>query len=85
MLGVPWCPHCVSAKPEFEALGSTATIGGRSVAFRYVNPEEEPEVAANYQVSGYPTFVLEKDGQKVPYSGGRKKSDFLSFLEQNVA
>lgn len=85
MFGVPWCPHCVSAKPEFESLGSTATIGGRNVSFAYVNPEEDPTTAANYTISGYPTFVLVKDGQQIPYSGGRNRNDFQSFLQKNLA
>jgi thiol-disulfide isomerase/thioredoxin len=85
MFGVPWCPHCVSAKPEFEKLGSTATIGGRGVSFVYVNPEEDPTTAAKYPVSGYPTFLLIKDGKQIPYSGGRNKGAFLAFLQENMA
>ena len=85
MFGVPWCPHCVAAKPEFEKLGSTATIGGRNVAFVYVNPEEDPTAASGYEIDGYPTFFLIKDGQRMKYSGARNQNGFQMFLQENLA
>ena len=85
MFGVDWCPHCVSTKPEFEALGSTQTIGDTSVACRVVNPEKEPEAAKGYQIDGYPTMVLEVGGKQVKYQGPRNKAGVLQFLQENVA
>ena len=85
MFGVPWCPHCVAAKPEFEKLGSTATIGGRGVSFVYVNPEEDPTAAKGYEIDGYPTFFLIKDGQRIKYSGARNQNGFQMFLQENLA
>ena len=85
MFGVDWCPHCVSAKPEFESLGSTQTIGDTAVACRVVNPEKDPEAAKGYPIDGYPTIVLEKDGQQTKYGGPRNKAGFLQFLQENVA
>lgn len=86
MFGVDWCPHCTSTKPEFLALGTTKTIGGKSVEMRFVNPEDEPEAAAGFAIEGYPTLVLvQSSGQKIRYQGGRTTDGFLKFLEQNVA
>jgi len=88
MFGVPWCPHCTSAKPQFEALGSGSsivTIGERTVSVRYVNPEQDPTAAANYQIDGYPTFFLVKDGQALKYPGARTTVGFQRFLEENLA
>ena len=85
MFGVPWCPHCVAAKPEFEKLGSTATIAGRNVAFVYVNPEEDPNAAKGYEIDGYPTFFLIKDGQRMKYSGARNQNGFQMFLQENLS
>jgi len=86
MFGVDWCPHCTSTKPEFLALGTTKTIGGKSVEMRFVNPEDEPEAAAGFAIEGYPTLVLvQSSGQKIQYKGGRTTDGFLKFLEQNVA
>jgi thiol-disulfide isomerase/thioredoxin len=84
MFGVDWCPHCVSTKPEFEKLGSTKTIGGKSVSMRYVNPEKDKQAAAGYDIQGYPTLYLDKAGQKIKYSGSRTAQAFEQWLEQNL-
>jgi len=84
MFGVDWCPHCVKAKPLFESLGSTVTIGGHNVALRYVNPEKDKEGAAGYEIEGYPTFYLDHNGQKMKHTGPRTKDGFLQFLQSNL-
>jgi len=86
MFGVDWCPHCTSTKPEFLALGATKTIGGKSVAMKYVNPETDPETAEGFAIEGYPTlYLVQPNGQKVKYQGQRTTDGFLSFLQANVA
>jgi hypothetical protein len=83
MYGVEWCPHCVSAKPEFAALGSTKTIGGAKVVCEIVNPEKEPE-KVKQKVDGYPTIHLyDAQGKLVQeYSGPRKTASFEAFLNK---
>ena len=86
MFGTSWCPHCTKAKPKFESLGSTMTIGGNDVALKYVDADDNKEMAAAYGVKGYPTFVLEKpDGTKVTHSGAREPEAFRAFLQQHLA
>lgn len=84
MFGVDWCPHCVSTKPEFEKLGSTQTIGGKTIQCVYVNPEKNPEATKGFEIDGYPTLVLQKsDGSQMKYSGPRSYDGFLQFLSTN--
>ena len=85
MFGVDWCPHCVSAKPLFESLGPTVTIGGQSVALRYINPEKDSAAAAGYTIEGFPTFYFENGGVKQKYSGPRTADGFREFLERNLS
>jgi hypothetical protein len=85
MFGVDWCPHCVRAKPIFESLGSTVTIGDQSVSLRYVNPETDKAAAAGYEIDGFPTFYLEHAGQKTKYSGSRTADGFREFLASALA
>jgi len=79
-----WCGHCQRAKPEFMKLGSTQTIGGRSVSIKLVNPETNPDDAAGVDVKGYPTIVLKKGSQMIEYAGERTHEAFVSFLQQNA-
>jgi thiol-disulfide isomerase/thioredoxin len=85
MFGVDWCPHCRSAKPEFQALGTTKTIGGQAVSMQYVDPEKEPEAAKGFEISGYPTFYLMHQGQKHRYQGPRTKAGFEQFLSETLS
>lgn len=85
MYGVDWCPHCVSAKPEFAKLGSTKTIGGKVFEFQLVNPESEEGkvLAEGKDIRGFPTFHLyDSKGHLVKeYEGGRNHAEFEKFLE----
>jgi thiol-disulfide isomerase/thioredoxin len=85
MYGVDWCPHCVKAKPEFAALGSTKTIGGKTVELVVVNPEKEPEKVKE-KVEGYPTFHLyDAQGKLVKeYGGPRTTAGFEKFLQESL-
>ena len=85
MFGVDWCPHCVSTKPKFEKLGSEKTIGEYHVEFKYVNPEKDNKAAQGYEIEGYPTFYLEKGGEKIKYTGSRDPDGFLSFLQTELS
>jgi thiol-disulfide isomerase/thioredoxin len=81
MFGVDWCPHCTSAKPIVESLKASMT--NADVTVRVVNPEKEPQAAEGFQIDGYPTFYLEKAGQKTKYSGPRTVEGMKAFLQQN--
>lgn len=85
MFGVDWCPHCQTAKPEFEKLGTTKTIDGQTVSMVYVNPEKEPQKKAGFDIQGYPTLILQTaDGSKVPYKGPRTAAGFEQFLQASL-
>ena len=70
-----WCGHCQRAKPEFKKLGSTMTIGERSVKVVMINPDENPEAVAGKAIKGYPTIHLYDSKGKLAqeYSGQRTK------------
>ena len=85
MIGTSWCGYCRKAKPEFEKLGSTMTIGEKVVAVRYVDADKDKELASKFQVEGYPTFVLETGGQQIKYTGDRNAKSMSSFVETHLA
>ncbi len=75
MYYVDWCPHCHAAKPEFEKLGSTMTIGGKSVKVEAIEAEKNPEKVLG-KPNGYPTIQLyNAEGKLVDeYKGERVES-----------
>lgn len=85
-LGVNWCGYCKNAKPEWEKfMQQLQDKEVKGVTARYVDCESQPDVAAQFDVKSYPTFILVKaNGERVPYEGTRSADAFLAFVEQNV-
>ncbi len=85
MYYVDWCPHCHAAKPEFEKLAPTMTIGGKAVVMEAIEAEKNPEKVLG-KPEGYPTIQLyDPQGKLVKeYSGERTASGFRSFLEETL-
>ena len=86
MFGVDWCPHCVKAKPEFQALGPTQTIGGKTVEMLAINPETDPNPYKDkVKIAGYPTVVLlDGAGNTTEYEGARSTQAFQDFLTSQM-
>ena len=84
---VDWCPHCKTAKPEWESLKSEyegKNINGYTLTFTEYNcttesPETE-ELMNKYKIEGYPTVKLLKDNQIVEYDAKPTKSTMEQFL-----
>ena len=81
MFGWKDCGHCKTAKPEFEKF--KATIGDR-VHCQYIEGPENPEMAKEYGVEGYPTFWFVNGAKKVKYEGERTAEALQRFCEENM-
>lgn len=84
---VDWCPHCKTAKPEWDSLKSSyenKTINGYTIIFTEYNCTNESteveELMNKYKIEGYPTIKLLKDGQIIEYDAKPTKSTMEQFL-----
>jgi thioredoxin 1 len=85
MFYVEWCGHCKQAKPIFNPMVGTTKINNKPVEIVMVNADNDPQLAQQFGVNGFPTFILTNSkGQNIKYDGQRSESAFKSFLEQNV-
>jgi len=82
-----WCPHCKVAKPIWENLKSeyqNKTINGYQILFTEVNctteSAETDKMMNQYNVEGYPTIKLLKDGQIIEYDAKPTKETLTQFL-----
>jgi thiol-disulfide isomerase/thioredoxin len=82
-----WCPHCKTAKPiwnDLKAEYENKTINGYKVVFTDVNCSEETaevdKMMNQYNVEGYPTIKLLKDGQIIEYDAKPSKDTLTQFL-----
>lgn len=84
---VDWCPHCKTAKPEWEAIKEEydgKKINGYTMSFvEYNCTNESAEISQlmdKYSIEGYPTIKLVKDNQVIEYDAKPTKSTMSQFL-----
>ena len=59
-----WCPPCKAIAPVYEQLSTANSVPGK-VAFVKINIDEQRELAAQYQISSVPTFIIFKEGKPI--------------------
>ena len=78
----PWCGPCRMLAP---VLAEGAAEKGDKIKVGKVNVDENPELAAQYGISGIPAMLLFKDGKVVATSVGFKpKPELESFIATHV-
>jgi thiol-disulfide isomerase/thioredoxin len=82
-----WCPHCKAAKPIWNDLKTeyeNKTINGYKVVFTEIDCSEETaeveKLMNQYNIEGYPTIKLIKDGQVIEYDAKPSKETLTKFL-----
>ena len=58
-----WCPKCAAQRPAVEALLSDASLSETN--FSQVNYEAQTDIVSKYEVIGFPTIVIYKNGSEV--------------------
>ena len=82
-----WCPHCKTAKPiwnELKTQYQNKTINGYQVLFTEVNctseSAETEQMMNKYNIEGFPTIKLLKDGQIIEYDAKPTRETLNEFL-----
>ena len=72
-----WCGYCKKQQPELDKMDK--------VWIGQVDADKESALAAKYDVSAFPTFLILKDGKEVDrFSGMRKKEDLMSRIVRHI-
>lgn len=70
-----WCGYCRNQRIELSEFEQSKIWIG------LVDAEESPQIAQRYNITGYPTFILLKDGKQIAeISGFHTKSQLLNKL-----
>jgi thioredoxin 1 len=54
----PWCQPCKNFKPIMESVSN-------SIPVQFVDVDQNPTLAAQYNIRSIPTLVFLKDGQEI--------------------
>jgi len=76
-LYAPWCGHCKAMAPTWDQL----SIDVSSFAVADVDATVEKELAKRFDVKGFPTLKLFKDGKMYDYPGDRTYESLRKFGE----
>ena len=77
-----WCGPCRMVAPVLDEL---STEMSDKVRIAKLNVDENQALAAQFQVSSIPTFILFKNGQVADRAlGALPKAAFAQFIERNA-
>lgn len=71
-----WCGPCKVMGPIIEQLAEEFT--GKPVKIGKINVDENPDMAAKYNVMSIPTLIFFKDGHEIEQSVGVQSKDALA-------
>ena len=88
MFTADWCPHCKKAKPIWEEFHNTydgKVINGYKINIKTINctNDNDPNVQNlldKYNVEGFPTIKLLKNGEVYDYDAKPDKENLKQFL-----
>jgi thiol-disulfide isomerase/thioredoxin len=82
-----WCPHCKAAMPHWDEVKKQydgKTINGYMLVFTKVDCSEETskikKLTDEYDVEGYPTIKLVKNGEVIEYDAKPTKDTLEKFI-----
>ncbi|KAL9313624.1 hypothetical protein ACSQ67_019076 [Phaseolus vulgaris] len=82
----PWCGHCKKLAPEFEKAASILSSHDPPIVLAKVdaNEEKNKELAMEYDVKGYPTIKIVRNGGKniQEYKGPREADGIVDYLKK---
>lgn len=74
-----WCTYCKNQRIELEDFKDSEMWVG------IVDAEESPNIAKRFNINGYPTFILLKNGEKIAeFVGFHPKSLLLEKLMEQI-
>lgn len=72
----PWCGPCRRFAPVFEAAATKFP----DVKFAKLNTEDEPEIAASFDIKSIPTLMIIKEGDIIFMQPGALPEEILEQL-----
>ncbi|MEQ2275696.1 Protein disulfide-isomerase A4 [Xenotaenia resolanae] len=74
----PWCGHCKQFAPEYEKIAQTLKENDPPIPVAKVDATKANMVASRFDVSGYPTIKILKNGEPVDYDGERTEKAIVA-------
>lgn len=76
----PWCGHCKKLEPEYAS--AAATLKGSDGKLAKVDATVAKGLAERFEIKGFPTLKMFKNGRPSDYNGGRTAADIVSYVKK---
>ena len=80
----PWCGHCKKLEPELEIAARRLIVNNPVIHVAKVDATQEPDLAKEYGVSGYPTIKLLRKGKRFEYNGPREADGIIAYMREQA-
>jgi protein disulfide isomerase len=80
----PWCGHCKQLAPEYETAAGILKDDDPPILLAKVDATEETDLAAKFDVRGYPTLKIFRKGKGSDYEGPRDANGIVSYLRKQA-
>lgn len=82
----PWCGHCRKLAPIFESVAEHYhRASPQRVSLGKVDATANQALSAPFELKGYPTLILLRDGKRQDFSGKRTFEGLVEFVEAALA
>uniref|UniRef100_A0A1A8U1U1 Protein disulfide-isomerase A4 n=1 Tax=Nothobranchius furzeri TaxID=105023 RepID=A0A1A8U1U1_NOTFU len=78
----PWCGHCKQFAPEYEKIAQTLRENDPPIPVAKVDATLATTLASRFDVSGYPTIKILKNGEPVDYDGDRTEKAIVERVKE---
>ncbi|KAI7892401.1 thioredoxin-like protein [Mucor mucedo] len=79
----PWCGHCKALAPEYEIAATT--LKDKEIKIAKVDCTENQDLCQKYDVRGYPTLKVFRNGETSDYKGARKADGIVSYMQKQAS